>query len=279
MDKVGLLHIAALCNSSSVVKYLLQQGLDPNAKIDYYKASAMDFAIVSGNLDNVKILMQKEKIEKSHSKKQCDAWEFVSAFGSKKAFETLELLGHQPTKEEIYNAYLDCSEEQYQYLKTIKNSVHTQVDGEGILLAFSTNDMDHHILEICREGVKATEHELKELIWAGEGDIVRKILDNKMTTGKVSKESLLQSAIDIGDYTMVRYLVKQGADMNQYVKDETEDYSWTLFQEACGSESRDILRYLKKNGGDDTKKDSEGRDCKQIAKNNKAVWNLSILVD
>lgn len=278
-DKVGLLHIAALCNDSSVVKYLLKQGLDPKAKIDYYKANAMDFAIVSGNLDNARILMKAGKInlEKRHTKEQCTTWEFVSAFGSKKAFETLKLFGHQPTKDEIYNAYLVCSEEQYQYLKTIKNSIHTKIDGDGILLGFCTNDMDHHILEICKEGVKATEDELKEMIWSGESSIVRKILEQKMVTGKVSKESLLQSAINVGDYTMVRYLVKQGADINKYVKDGVEDYSWTSFQTACGSESQEILKYLKKNGGDDTKKDSEGRSCKQIAKDNKAVWNLSIL--
>lgn len=137
--------------------------------------------------------------------------------------------------------------------------------------------MDHHILEICKKGVKATEDELKEMIWSRESSIVQKILEQKMTMGKVRKEALLQSAIDIGDYTMVRYLVKQGADINKYVKDEVEDYSCTSFQMACGSESQDILRYLKKNGGDDTKKDSDGRTCIQIAKDNKVTWNLSIL--
>ena len=220
-DKVGLLQIAALCNHSSVVKYLLEQQLDSKAKADYYKVRAVDFAIVAGNLDNAKILIEKDKVnfKKNHHGKPCDVWEFILAFGDKKSFKTLESLGHQPTKED----------------------------------------------------------ELQEIIWNGESDIARKILENKMTKGKVRKEYLLQTAVDIGDYTMVRYLVEQGADINKYVKEETENYSSTALQTACASQSQEILKYLKKHGGDSKKKDSEGRSCKKIAKDNKAVWNLELI--
>ena len=38
-----------------------------------------------------------------------------------------------------------------------------------------------------------------------------------------------------------------------------------------------MLKYLKKHGGDSKKKDSEGRSCKKIAKDNKAVWNLKFI--
>ena len=239
-DKVGLLQIAALCNHSSVVKYLLEQQLDSKAKADYYKVRAVDFAIVAGNLDNAKILIEKDKVnfKKNHHGKPCDVWEFILAFGDKKSFKTLESLGHQPTKEEIYDTYQNYGYEQ---------------------------------------GVKVKEDELQEIIWNGESDIARKILENKMTKGKVRKESLLQTAVDIGDYTMVRYLVEQGADINKYVKEETENYSSTALQTACASQSQEILKYLKKHGGDSKKKDSEGRSCKKIAKDNKAVWNLELI--
>ncbi len=240
LDKVGLLQIAALCNHSSVVKYLLEQQLDSKAKADYYKVRAVDFAIAAGNLDNVKILIEKDKVnfKKNHHGKPCDVWEFILAFGDKKSFKTLESLGHQPTKEEIYDTYQNYGYEQ---------------------------------------GVKVKEDELQEIIWNGESDIARKILENKMTKGKVRKEYLLQTAVDIGDYTMVRYLVEQGADINKYVKEETENYSSTALQTACASQSQEILKYLKKHGGDSKKKDSEGRSCKKIAKDNKAVWNLELI--
>ena len=239
-DKVGLLQIAALCNHSSVVKYLLEQQLDSKAKADYYKVRAVDFAIVAGNLDKAKILIEKDKVnfKKNHHGKPCDVWEFILAFGDKKSFKTLESLGHQPTKEEIYDTYQNYGYEQ---------------------------------------GIKVKEDELQEIIWNGESDIARKILENKMTKGKVRKEYLLQRAVDIGDYTMVRYLVEQGADINKYVKEETENYSSTALQTACASQSQEILKYLKKHGGDSKKKDSEGRSCKKIAKDNKAVWNLELI--
>ena len=239
-DKVGLLQIAALCNHSSVVKYLLEQQLNSKAKADYYKVRAVDFAIVAGNLDKAKILIEKDKVnfKKNHHGKPCDVWEFILAFGDKKSFKTLESLGHQPTKEEIYDTYQNYGYEQ---------------------------------------GIKVKEDELQEIIWNGESDIARKILENKMTKGKVRKEYLLQTAVDIGDYTMVRYLVEQGADINKYVKEETENYSSTALQTACASQSQEILKYLKKHGGDSKKKDSEGRSCKKIAKDNKAVWNLELI--
>ena len=239
-DKVGLLQIAALCNHSSVVKYLLEQQLNSKAKADYYKVRAVEFAIVAGNLDNAKILIEKDKVnfKKNHHGKPCDVWEFILAFGDKKSFKTLESLGHQPTKEEIYDTYQNYGYEQ---------------------------------------GIKVKEDELQEIIWNGESDIARKILENKMTKGKVRKEYLLQTAVDIGDYTMVRYLVEQGADINKYVKEETENYSSTALQTACASQSQEILKYLKKHGGDSKKKDSEGRSCKKIAKDNKAVWNLELI--
>ena len=178
-----------------------------------------------------------KKLEK-YDGKPCDVWEFILAFGDKKSFKTLESLGHQPTKEEIYDTYQNYGYEQ---------------------------------------GIKVKEDELQEIIWNGESDIARKILENKMTKGKVRKEYLLQTAVDIGDYTMVRYLVEQGADINKYVKEETENYSSTALQTACASQSQEILKYLKKHGGDSKKKDSEGRSCKKIAKDNKAVWNLELI--
>ena len=61
------------------------------------------------------------------------------------------------------------------------------------------------------------------------------------------------------------------------VKEETENYSSTALQTACASQSQEILKYLKKHGGDSKKKDSEGRSCKKIAKDNKAVWNLELI--
>ena len=52
--------------------------------------------------------------KKNHHGKPCDVWEFILAFGDKKSFKTLESLGHQPTKEEIYDTYQNYGKEQYE---------------------------------------------------------------------------------------------------------------------------------------------------------------------
>ena len=54
-----------------------------------------------------------KKLEK-YDGKPCDVWKFILAFGDKKSFKTLESLGHQPTKEEIYDTYQNYGKEQYE---------------------------------------------------------------------------------------------------------------------------------------------------------------------
>lgn len=102
-------------------------------------------------------------------------------------------------------------------------------------------------------------------------------MEDGMTQGKIRKNVLLQESINIGDFSMVRYLVKNGAEINKYVKDETENFSCTSMNMACGRESIKIIEYLKKNGGDINKKDSNGKDCKQIAEEAGYTWNINYL--
>ena len=61
-------------------------------------------------------MIEKDKVnfKKNHHGKHCDVWEFILAFGDKKSFKTLESLGHQPTKEEIYDTYQNYGKEQYE---------------------------------------------------------------------------------------------------------------------------------------------------------------------
>ena len=46
---------------------------------------------------------------------------------------------------------------------------------------------------------------------------------------------------------------------------------------ACGRESIKIIEYLKKNGGDINKKDSNGKDCKRIAEETGYTWIINYL--
>ena len=279
-DKVGLIHVAALCNQTTVVEYLLEQGLSGSDKVDFYKADAVAYAVLGGRLDNAKLLIEKDNVDyrKNRANGDCSAWTFVSQFGDERSFETLQQLGFQPTEAELYHAYEDCSDGQFEFLIKIKDSIYVKEDkyGDeyGILSSFVNEEFGEHFVKLCDMGLRASEDELKTLIWTGRSDTVKKVLENKMTKGRICKEALLQSAIDIGDFPMVKYLVEQGADVNRYVKDETEDFSWTSMNTAYGRASRDIVDYLKQKGGDTQKKDSDKRTCRDIAKDADAIWNL-----
>lgn len=276
-DKVGLLHIASLCNQKKVVDYLLDQGLKGSDKIDFYHADAVGFAVLGNHLDTAELLIQKGKVNyKDHkSDSDCPDWSFISAYGGEEALRSMIQLGYQPTELELYHTFGYGIEEQYQALVEIKGAIYAKdEEGSSVLSCPAVQEKGNLFYDLCRKGLKAEEDDLNSLIWLGRSDTVKKILEENMTKGRIRKEVLLQSAIDVGDFPMVRYLVKEGADINAYVKDEVENFKWTSMQMAYGRESVEIRKYLQKNGGDTTKKDSYGRSCKEIAKEAEAVWNL-----
>ena len=277
-DKVGLIHIAALCNQAKVVDYLLDQGLKGSDKTDFFQADAVAFAVLGNHLDTAQLLIQKGKVDykKNLSDGECAAWTFISAYGGKESFQSLAKLGYQPTEREIYHAFEYGSEEQYPALIEFKDVVKVKgEDGGSVLSCFSMQGYGNQFYDLCQKGLRADEDVLKELIWSGRSDIVRKVLEEKMTQGNIRKEALLQSAIDIGDFTMVKYLVKKGADINKYVEAGAEDDMWTPMQTTYARASKDIRKYLEENGGNTSKKDSKGRSCKEIAEEAEAVWNLN----
>lgn len=277
-DKVGLIHIAALCNQKEVVEYLLDQGLNGSDETDFFEVDAVAFAVLGNHLETAQLLIQKGKVNYKNnlSDGECAAWSFISAYGGKEAFRSLAKLGYQPAEKEIYHAFEYGSEEQYPALIEFKDAVKVKgEDGSSVLSCFSMQEYGNQFYDLCRRGLRADEDELKDLIWSGRSDLVRKVLEEKMTQGNIRKEALLQSAIDIGDFTMVKYLVKKGADINKYVEAGAEDDMWTPMQMAYARASKDIRKYLEENGGNTSKKDSKGRSCKEIAEEAEAVWNLN----
>lgn len=252
-DKVGLLHIASLCNQKKVVDYLLDQGLKGSDKIDFYHADAVGFAVLGNHLDTAELLIQKGKVNyKDHkSDSDCPDWSFISAYGGEEALRSMIQLGYQPTELELYHTFGYGIEEQYQALVEIKGAIYAKdEEGSSVLSCPAVQEKGNLFYDLCRKGLKAEEDDLNSLIWLGRSDTVKKILEENMTKGRIRKEVLLQSAIDVGDFPMVRYLVKEGADINAYVKDEVENFKWTSMQMAYG------------------------RSCKEIVKEAEAVWNL-----
>lgn len=274
-DKVGLIHIAAMCNQPEVLRYLMEQGLDGRAKIDFFEVDAADYAILGNKSKNLELL--KERYKKDYTKKHqenCDVWSFINNFGNETALKLLESAGHRLNDEELHYSYRDCTDKQYQYLVKIKDSIYVKNEGDSLLSIMAYKEDTRYFYDLCKRGLRANEEQLVNLIAYGGGNIVRKVIKNNLTQGKIEKEVLLQKAIVTGDFVTIKYLVENGADINKYVKREVEDdYSCTAIQLAYASGSRKIAEYLKEKGGDETKKDSQGNNCREIAKKAKAVWN------
>lgn len=274
-DGVNLLQIAALCNKAEVVEFFLSQGLNGNIKTDYYQADAVSFAVLGGHLNHAKVLEKRGKVKFQNNMQdgECRTWSFLLDYGNVKSFETVLKLGYVPNQIEIFHGYENAGEDVFDWLYQNGYSINYEEDGEGLLCSASL-ETTQKFEKLCEWGLRAKESELNNLIWMGRSNLVRTVLEKKMYQGNIRKEVLLQSAINVGDFPMVKYLVKQGADINKYVKDETEDFSWTSLNMAYGRDSVEITEYLKEKGGDITKKDSSGRSCKDIAKETGAVWNL-----
>ena len=274
-NKVGLLHIAAMCNDVEVVEYLLNIGAKGNQKVDFYEADAVSYAVLSGKLENAKKLITKGGVNYRRNSEfgQNVTWEFISAFGNRKSCETLNRLGYHPSAAEIYSMFEACSEDQFQYLQTIERNTYIKKYGNKILSCLSLNSTEDFYLKMYKKGARPDEDQLENLIWNGRSDIVIKIMESSKSKQNIKKEVLLQSAINIGDFDMVKYLVEQGADINKYVEYEDEKFLWTSLQMAYARQSNDIVKYLKQQGGDEKKKDTKGKTCEEIAEEAEAIWN------
>lgn len=277
-DGVNCLQIAALCNDSNVVKYLLQEGLDGNSRTDYYKADAISFAVLGGQLENARLLKEDGNVnyEKNKEDGEVVSWQFITAFGNQESFVTMNELGYVPTDIELYHAYEQVNDETFRYLLDHHYSIKVKEEGDNLLDSVCLNST-YKAQELCKRGLKASEENLKTLIWIGGSDLAKEIMEDGMMQGEIRKNVLLQESINIGDFSMVRYLVKNGAEINKYVKDETENFSCTSMNMACGRESIKIIEYLKKNGGDINKKNSNGKDCKRITEETGYTWIINYL--
>ena len=230
---------------------MLQQNLEGNNQTDFYKADSVSFAILGGSYSNAEILIRDGKGDYTQNPEdgECVTWSFICALGNKKSFRAIQKLGYKPTDLEVFHAYENSDMETFQYLLHKDYSIYVQEDGDNILDSVCLDSPDK-AWTFCKRGLYASESNLKSLIWIVKGDVVKKIIESKKTKGVVRKEELLQESINIGDLSMVKYFVENGANVNRYLYDKTKDYSYTSMHMASGRESSKIVSYLKRHGGD-----------------------------
>ena len=107
-DQLGLIHIAAFCNQTEVVKYFLNEGLRGDDRIKNDQADALVFAILGNHPDTVKLLMKEHTDnESSQSKGEDTVWEFVASYGDEKALQSLMESGYRPREQELDDLICD----------------------------------------------------------------------------------------------------------------------------------------------------------------------------
>lgn len=111
-----------------------------------------------------------------------------------------------------------------------------------------------------------------------------------METLDASDESAakaLECAVNLGDYNMVKKLIKIGVDVNQEISpdddaesagDEDESaVKHTVLHAAAECTSEDIAKYLVKHGADVNKKDGDGNTAYDVAKENQFFSDVDFL--
>ena len=104
-----------------------------------------------------------------------------------------------------------------------------------------------------------------------------------METLDASDESAakaLECAVNLGDYNMVKKLIKIGVDVNQEISPDDDAESavkHTVLHVAAECTSEDIAKYLVKHGADVNKKDGDGNTAYDIAKENQFFSDVDFL--
>lgn len=151
--------------------------------------------------------------EKNEEDGEVVSWQFITAFGNQESFATMNELGYVPIDIELYHAYEQVNDETFRYLLDHHYSIKVKEEGDNLLDSVCLNST-YKAQELCKRGLKASEENLKTLIWIGGSDLAKEIMEDGMMQGEIRKNVLLQESINIGDFSMVRYLVKNGAEIN-----------------------------------------------------------------
>lgn len=275
------MHIAALCNDAKVVEFLVEKKVYAGSKYkdlskNYigFNATAFDYAAVAGKFDNLSVL-KKAGMDYGNYRESGihTVWRQVYLFGNKKSLEALNKIGFKPNKKEILRAFAEGNEKilnelikRYpQIIKEEKNKV---------LEAISDNSVKH-LKIICDNKIKLNQESIRRLVEQREDNLVKQILEEKLYEGNIDLEVLLSDAIDVGNFTMVKFIVSKGADINKVVK--TDYGKCNAIHIASNTWSADILKYLIKMGGDVRIKNFQGKEPYDIAKKLGNIENANII--
>lgn len=264
MDKRGmnLLQIAAQYNEDEkVLEYLLESGLSTGK--DEEECNALTLATIGGKAGNVRILRKWGVKWQVGNRFELNSWKQVCKYGMKNSIQILLDNGWNPTTEEIVAGYgsvvnkeslmglLKCKipynvsfieEEEYDEATTITGFSELCISEPQLAFELYKQQGD----------VELTDQVLKNISYSTE--FLKYLLEQKVNLPKKVLIYALAYVVQNGDFEMVKYLIKKGADPNGLCGKD----SYTVMHIAAEEPSEDILNYLIEKGGDMKMKNYDG---------------------
>lgn len=261
-DKETLAHIAARYNSSEVLSYVIEQGVNPESVTEFEGYNALAWAVAGANQENIRILMKAGVPWQREGMMGVDIWSYVCRRGKKESVKLLLEEGQKPIEEEVLLAYQECNETTLEGLIQYGISYNMQcrepdteewTTGYTQLCAYNP-ELAKRIYSKFSDP-EITQEAFEYISSEGSAEFIRQVLSAYKDSGNDFLEIALDDAVARGDVEMITELVEEGADVNKYLYDEEKH---TVMHTAVGSASIDIFTYLLKNGGDLNRKDGEG---------------------
>ena len=256
-EKNIILYASANCNLRTV-KMLYQEGYDFKIVDDY--------AVISGNEKKYKYL-SKQKSTKINQKSM---WEAATIYGNEDSIRLLKENLYKPNETEILQGYMQGND------KAIKGLINQKYTINIIKGDFISRSSIRTIKKLYQKtNVKISQDEMESLVIARENKFIKAIIKEKRYQGTQNKERLLYYAVDTGNLELVKYFIKLGADINKVI--EIEGNQSSALHRAAERSSKEILKYMINKGGDIHKKNGEGKDAIQIAKDGGYEENEKLL--
>lgn len=275
------MHIAASCNDVQVVKFLAEKKVysgsqfKEQAKYNIgFNSTAFGCGVVTGKYENLKVL-KAAGLDYINFKETGihNGWKLAYLYGDKKSLESLDKIGFTPNKREILRAFEEANE---QIVNELIKRYPQLIEKEKtkVLRAISLNSVKY-LYKIYDKKIKLNQESLYNLVEKREDSLVKQILDEKFYDGAINLEKLLTEAVDVGDFSMVKFLIAQGANINKLT--DTDYGKYNAVHVAAHTWSADILKYLIEMGGDVRMKTSKGKTPYDIAKEVDNPENVSII--
>ncbi len=282
------LDIAARYNGVEEIRFLSGIGLNiqnlkDSDEVDQIGKSPIINALLGGKKENVNFFLEKGITFPDNDYES--AWISACGEGTPDSLKILAEEGIVPDDEEIFEGFVsaagrdDESDMFSRLVNLYSHDLNIKDEFGNTLLAYICGINEKYADLLLEQGVSPDINALTEAIDAGYHDLARKMIDlmgNEANDTSSTVESPLIEAVYFGSFDLVKCLIENGADINQFYSDD-EGYEYAAIHIAAMGSSKDILQYLISCGADISLKDSDGKTPLELAKERGLDENVELL--